>query len=104
MRRGENTNKKTGSYLLSHGRAAVPSAYGRFTYVFGMGTCVSTRPVPSAYGRFTYVFGMGTCVSTRPWPPGRFRTEHHVRCDTSTGLGRETNNMVKPHGSLVPVG
>ena len=82
MRRGDNTNKKPGSYLLSHGRAAVPSAYGRFTYVFGM----------------------GTCVSTRPWPPGRFRTEHPVRCDTSTGLGRETNNMVKPHGSLVPVG
>ena len=27
MRRGENTNKKPGSYLLSHGRAAVPSAY-----------------------------------------------------------------------------
>ena len=34
--------KKPGSYLLSHGRAAVPSALGRFTSVFGKGTGIST--------------------------------------------------------------
>ena len=33
--------KKPGSYLLSHGQAAVPSARGRFTSVFGMGTGVA---------------------------------------------------------------
>ena len=37
-----NVQKKPGSYLLSHGRAAVPSALGRFTSVFGKGTGIST--------------------------------------------------------------
>ena len=37
----EKAIKKPGSYLLSHGQAAVPSARGRFTSVFGMGTGVA---------------------------------------------------------------
>ena len=95
--------KKPGSYLLSHGQAAVPSACGRFTYVFGM----------------------GTCVSARLWPPGRFRCSVRdgnvcfspamatrkvqvlmrvVACILNPLSGDENDNMVKPHGSLVPVG
>ena len=34
--------KKTGSFLLSHGQAAVPSTLERFTSVFGKGTGIST--------------------------------------------------------------
>ena len=34
--------KKTGSFLLSHGQAAVPSTLERFTSEFGKGTGIST--------------------------------------------------------------
>ena len=40
----EKSEKKPGNDLLSHGRAAVPSAMRRFTVVFGMGTCVAASP------------------------------------------------------------
>ena len=36
------SKKKSGIYLLSRGRTAVPSARERFTSVFGMGTGIST--------------------------------------------------------------
>ncbi len=41
-RRQSKTIKKPGNYLLSLRQAQVPSALERFTYVFGMGTCIST--------------------------------------------------------------
>ena len=49
----EKFKKKPGNHLLSHRLAAVPSARERFTYVFGMGTCIST-PLWSP-GRFTVI-------------------------------------------------
>ena len=40
--------KKSGIYLLSRRKTAVPSARERFTSVFGMGTGISTLPWPPA--------------------------------------------------------
>ena len=59
----EKDKKKPGNDLLSHRRAAVPSARERFTYVFGMGTCIST-PLWSP-GRFTVIEDVSSMESIR---------------------------------------
>ena len=61
-------------------------------------------PVPSAHGCFTSVFGMGTGVAAPPWPPEKSPTGS-AKFVRPSGRPRDGNgNMVKPHGTLVPVG
>ena len=74
---GMKRQKKPGSDLLSRRRAAVPSARGRFTSVFGM----------------------GTGIAALLWPPG-----DHAEVYSHDHSGNRNDNMAKPHGALVPVG
>ena len=62
------------------------------------------NPVPSAMECFTVVFGMGTCVATPPGPPGNPYRSTTCHATYESILMEENDNMVKPHGLLVPVG
>ena len=65
--------------------------------------------LPSAMGRLTSVFGMGTGISAPLWPPARSRragkdarrTAPHVHVK---GPRSEVVEKAKPHARLVPVG
>ena len=75
----KDKKKEPGGDLLSRGRAAVPSARGRFTSVFGM----------------------GTGIAALLWPPGDHGEGHYPSHGPSVN---RNDNMAKPLGALVPVG
>ena len=77
--------------------------------IYKAGSCLLSHlaALSSARGSLTSVFGMGTGISSPSWPPAFFRLS--LRHDSTQGRETKTDskgndNMAKPHGLLVMLG